>query len=169
MPLKRGCSGAWIAVLVAVLDQISKAVVRGIDAHRLTLLSSVEHWRLWQLPGIVAIRHTQNTGMAFSMLSGSTALLTVFSVLLIGALAGWLIARPAAQSKLLRVGLWMVVGGGLGNLYDRIVYGRVTDFIELLFVRFAIFNLADVFICLGAFIAALAILRDERKKELPYA
>ena len=124
---------------------------------------------MWQLPGIAAIRHTQNTGMAFSMLSGSGALLTVFSALLIGALVGWLIARPASQSKLLRTGLWMVAGGGLGNLYDRIVYGHVTDFIELLFVRFAIFNLADVFICLGAFIAALALLRDERKKELPHA
>lgn len=169
MQLKRGCSGAWIAVLAAVVDQVSKAVVRGLAAHRSTLLSSVDAWRLWQLPGVAAIRVTENTGMAFSLLSGSTALLTVFSTLLIGALVGWLVARPQSQSRLLRAGLWLIVGGGLGNLYDRFVYGRVTDFIELLFMRFAIFNLADAFICIGAFIAALALLRDERKKELPHA
>ena len=48
---------------------------------------------------------------------------------------------------------------------DRIAYGGVTDFIELRFVRFAVFNLADVAICLGAVIAAVALLIDERRKE----
>ena len=57
----------------------------------------------------------------------------------------------------------MIVGGGLGNLYDRIAYGYVIDFIDLQFVRFAIFNLADVAICLGAVIAAVSYILAERK------
>ena len=120
---------------------------------------------LWELPGVVSIRPAFNTGAAFSAFSGGGWALTLVTALLIALLAGWLIARPERQPKWARVGLWLIIGGGLGNLYDRIAYGGVTDFIELRFVRFAVFNLADVAICLGAVIAAVALLIDERRKE----
>lgn len=142
----------WIAAAVAVVDQITKAVVRRMDGPL-------------RMDGLVAIRRTQNTGVAFSMLSGSGLGLILLTALLIAALAGWLVARPHAQPKWMRVGLWMIVGGGLGNLYDRIVYGFVTDFIELLFIRFAVFNIADIAICVGAGIAAAALLIDDHRKE----
>ena len=53
--------------------------------------------------------------------------------------------------------------GGIGNLYDRIIYGYVVDFIRLDFINFAIFNPADVFICVGAGIAALSVLLADMK------
>lgn len=142
----------WIAAAVAVIDQIAKAVVRRMDTPV-------------RLGNLLAFRLTQNTGVAFSMFSGSGIGLILLTALLIAALAGWLIARPDAQPKWMRAGLWMIAGGGLGNLYDRIVYGSVTDFIELLFIRFAVFNVADIAICAGAAIAAVALLIDERRKE----
>lgn len=141
----------WIAAAAAVIDQITKAAVRAGMSFR--------------LDGIFAVRLTHNTGAAFSMFSGSGLALTLVTALMIAALAGWLIARPASLSKWTRTGLWLVVGGGLGNLYDRIVYGAVTDFIQLLFVRFAVFNVADIAICTGAFLAALALYTDEKRKE----
>ena len=106
------------------------------------------------MPGIIDLRPVQNRGMAFSMLSGQTLALTVFTALLIAGLVGWLVARPDAP-RLARAGLWLIVGGGLGNLYDRLATGSVTDFIELAFVRFAVFNLADVCICVGAALVVL--------------
>ena len=151
MQLKQGCSGMWIAAAVAAIDQITKAAVRAGMSFR--------------LDGILAVRLTHNTGVAFSMLSGSGLALTLFTALLIAALTGWLVAKPAALTKWARVGMWLIVGGGLGNLYDRIVYGAVTDFIQLLFVRFAVFNAADAAICAGAFLAALALCIDEKRKE----
>jgi len=157
MQLKQGCSGVWIAAAVAIADQLSKVIVRRMSAPRVLL------------PGLLAARPTTNTGVAFSMLSGSGLPLIIATAVLTAAITCWLIARPKAQTPLLRASLWMIVGGGLGNLYDRIVYGRVTDFIELLFVDFAIFNLADVFICVGAFLAALTLWRSESKKEFPNA
>lgn len=141
----------WIAAAAAVIDQIAKAAVR-----RGTSL---------EVDGLFAVRHTQNTGAAFSMLKGTGLLLTVGTALVIAALAGWLIARPDALPKWARWGMWLIVGGGLGNLYDRIVYGAVTDFIELRFVRFAVFNLADIAIVCGAILVAAAIFIDEKRKE----
>ena len=158
MRLMKGCSGMWIAAAAAAIDQSSKAAVRGLRSVRSAA-------PLWELPGVVAIRPAFNTGAAFSAFSGGGWALTLVTALLIALLAGWLIARPERQPKWARVGLWLIIGGGLGNLYDRIAYGGVTDFIELRFVRFAVFNLADVAICLGAIIAAVALLIDERRKE----
>ena len=59
----------------------------------------------------------------------------------------------------------MIAGGGLGNLVDRLLQGSVTDFLELEFARFAIFNVADIFVCAGAALAALGILLSEGRRE----
>ena len=142
----------WIAAAVAAADQISKAIIRSGNVSL-------------RVDGLFAIRPTQNTGVAFSMFSGSGIALVIGTALVIAALVGWLIARPDALPEWARAGLWMIVGGGLGNLYDRAVYGAVTDFIELLFVRFAVFNIADIAVVCGAILAAIALFIDERKKE----
>ena len=152
MRLKQGCSGMWIAAVVAVIDQFSKAIMRtGNVAFRFSKL--------------FAIHAVENTGVAFSMLSGSGIALSIGTALIIAALVGWLIAKPDALPKWARTGMWMIAGGGLGNLYDRIAYGAVTDFIEPLFIRFAVFNAADIAIVCGAALTAIAIIIDEKRKE----
>jgi len=155
MQLKKGCSGLWIAAVAAVLDRITKAASRMIPVGESLPL----------IPGIVSARPVSNTGMAFSLLSGNGGLLTIITILLVSGLAAWLITRPQDQTKLMRVGLWMVAGGGLGNLYDRLLYGHVIDFIELNFIDFAIFNVADIFICVGVGLTALGMILDEMQKE----
>ena len=168
MQLKRGCSGLWIAAAAVIIDQLSKYLVRTAAAERI-LYSVTDAHILWRLPGVIALRRAENTGMAFSMFTGNALVLAIISLVLVLGLSLWLILRPDEQSRLLRTGRWMVVGGGIGNLIDRIALGSVTDFIEVLFVNFAVFNLADVFICIGVFIAAFALIREERKKEPNHA
>ena len=141
MRSKRGFRGWWIALAAALADRLTKLLAAGAPGGAL-------------VPGIIDLRPVQNRGMAFSMLSGQTLALTVFTALLIAGLVGWLVARPDAP-RLARAGLWLIVGGGLGNLYDRLATGSVTDFIELAFVRFAVFNLADACICVGAAMVVL--------------
>lgn len=148
MRLKQGCKGAWIAVLAAVLDRISKAWALGTKVNRP------------MIPGILNARYMENTGMAFSMFSSQSLALTVLTIVLILALVSWLLAKPG-EPKLFRGALWLIVGGGLGNLYDRLVYGYVIDFIELAFVRFAVFNVADACICVGGGLAVLAMIMEE--------
>lgn len=152
MRLRQGCKGAWIALLAALLDRLTKLAVARFAPRGCALI-----------PGVVNLRPVENRGMAFSMLSGQTLALTLVTAALIAALAGWLIAQPESP-RLLRAGLWLIVGGGLGNLYDRLTRGGVADFIELAFVRFAVFNVADICICVGAALAALGVLMTERRR-----
>ena len=163
MRLKQGCSGIWIAALAAALDRITKVAVRHILLG--TSAALTDSGRLFRVPGVFSIRYVPNTGVAFSLLDGGGAAVTILTALLAAAVAAWLIARPDGQPRRARAGLWMIVGGGLGNLYDRVAYGHVIDFIDLEFVRFAVFNVADIFIVCGAILALAAMLMDERRKE----
>ena len=117
---------------VAALDQIIKSWVR---THATGTLIA-------QIPGIVAITHTINTGAAFSMLSGKTLLLAALSSALL-----FLVYVYAAKCLNLtfaaRLALACMLGGGLGNLIDRLICGGVTDYIRLLIFDFPIFNCAD--------------------------
>ena len=154
MRLRQGFEGGWLALLAAAADRVTKALASRMDGARSLI------------PGILRLRPTVNRGMAFSMLSGQTALLSALSAVLIAVLAGWLVSHPDERG-LMRSGLWLVVGGGIGNLFDRLAYGHVIDFIEPVFVRFVVFNVADACICVGAALALLGMLTDEwrRKRE----
>ena len=154
MKLKSACSGAWIALLAAAVDRVGKSL----------MLRQEPGVIVRAIPGILQFRRTANTGMAFSLFSENGAALTILTAVLIAAVVVWLSIRPEEQSKTVRAGLWLMAGGGLGNLYDRLVYGSVIDFIDPIFVRFAVFNPADAFICVGAALAFVALLRDERRR-----
>ena len=132
--VKRRLQGAWIAPISVIADQVSKRLFAS------------------------APQSVRNSGMAFSLLNGQNGLLTVVTTLTLLMLTVWLIAKPRSVEPLARFGLWMVVGGGIGNLVDRVRFGEVIDFIELPRVRFAIFNIADVFVVAGVCLAALSIL-----------
>ena len=66
-----------------------------------------------------------------------------------------------------QLGLWLAVGGGLGNWVDRAVRGFVVDFVALDFMRFAIFNVADICIVCGVILAALGILISDNRGGAP--
>jgi len=92
--------------------------------------------------------------MAFGLLSGHDWSAWVISAVKIAALTALLLyyhKLPIGKKYwLIRIPLIMIFAGGVGNLYDRITFGAVRDMFEFLFMNFAIFNLADVFIVLGA-------------------
>lgn len=150
MRMRRGCKGMWIALLAALADRLGKLAAQRLPGGVVRLI-----------PGIVNLRRVENRGIAFSMLSGQGWALVGLTALVMAALVTWLLARPDAPA-LCRAGLWLVVGGGLGNLYDRVTRGAVCDFIELAFVRFAVFNVADVCICVGAALVVLGAWGKER-------
>ena len=137
MKLKSACSGAWIALLAAAVDRVGKSLMLRHEPGEIVRV----------LPGIVQFRRTANTGMAFSLFSENGAALTILTAVLIAAVVVWLSIRPEEQPKAVRAGLWLMAGGGLGNLYDRLVYGSVIDFIDP--VIWPAFNVADIGIVLG--------------------
>jgi len=109
------------------------------------------------LPGVFRFRYAENTGVAFSMLAEGRWLIIAFNFALIAAVIGYLVVKRP-PSRLIRLGLCLVAAGGAGNLIDRIALGYVIDFIELTFMRFAVFNAADICISAGAVLTAAGAL-----------
>lgn len=125
------------------------------------------------LPGLLHFNLTSNTGAAFSLGSHNSALMTGLACLLTLLLIFWSAKRELTESKvplLDRVGLGFLIGGALGNLCDRFLRGRVTDFLEFSFVSFPVFNTADIMIDVGIgllVIAALVASENKRADEKP--
>ena len=153
MQLRQGCRLWWLVIPILLIDQLTKHFARQLTG----VVSAVD--------GLVSWAHTRNHGAAFSMFSGKTWLLTGVTAALIIVLIIYQM-RHAGNASAERIGIWCIIGGGLGNLIDRIISGSVTDFIRLDFVRFAIFNAADIFVCAGAFLVVLSTFTTDfwRKK-----
>ncbi len=117
--------------------------------------------------GFLRFRYVENSGAIFGSFSSHTGLLTIFSVILVVAVIV-IIATKKSKSRFADFCLLLMVAGGLGNIIDRIRLGYVVDFIEPVFVDFAVFNFADCLITVGAFSLIIYLIVDlikEIKKE----
>ena len=140
-------------ILLIVLDQIVKFAVKT----NIPLGAQVDF-----IPHVLGLTHIHNTGAAFSMLSGARWFFVVLTVAFV-AFALWLLFAKKITHPL---GCWtmaLVIAGAVGNLIDRAVYGYVVDMFEVLFMRFAIFNVADIFVVVGGigFCIYYAFLHDK--------
>lgn len=131
----------FVAIAV-VLDQIVKIVVD----HTLPLQEMVP------VVPMLALYRTYNLGVAFSMLSGMDGWFIVGMRLIIVGFVIWLWRRTGKQRTFAHLGYALIIAGALGNLIDRFLYGHVIDYILLHTETwsFAVFNLADSFITIGA-------------------
>ena len=155
-----------IAFLIILLDQAAKYFV----TLKFGLGGSMD-----LIPGILRITYHTNSGGAFSMLDNYTMILTIVSAVVIVGIIVLLIATK--WSGFGKLSLAFILGGAVGNLIDRVILKYVVDMFYPLFVNFAIFNVADVFITIGAIFFVLFILfgnkhageqklsAKERKKE----
>ena len=108
--------------------------------------------------GFIGFRYTENTGAAFGILKDHRWFFLIFStVAIIGVITVMVVYRKKMH-PLLGLTLALFAGGGIGNQIDRLVKGYVVDFIEFQFVDFAIFNVADIFVTVGACIGILYFL-----------
>ena len=97
------------------------------------------------IPHILGLRYTENTGAAFSMLSKNTDFLIIITIVSMAFLV-YLIFIKKYGTVIERALMTVVLAGGIGNLIDRIVSGYVVDYFEFLFINFAVFNVADIYI-----------------------
>ena len=132
---------AIVAIAVAI-DQWIKYLVET----RLVMHEMVE-----VIP-FLALYRTYNTGVAFSMFSSSGDTFLVILSLVVIAFMLYLASRSAQDQRLARLGFALIIGGAIGNVIDRAVYGHVIDYIlfHTPVWSFAVFNLADAFITVGA-------------------
>lgn len=130
-----------VIAALAAIDQFTKYLI---------VTSAKVNGPLELIPNVIQFRYVENTGAAFSSFSDNTFVLTVVTVLIILACLVFLWSRKI-NSGFAEACLILVLAGGIGNIIDRIVFGYVVDFIEPLFVDFAVFNFADCCITIGAF------------------
>ena len=110
------------------------------------------------IPGVVGLTYVQNTGAAWSMLSGMQWLfVAIFAVLTIALLFEYF-KMPMPFTTFERWCIAAIYGGGLGNVIDRVFRGYVVDMIRTEFIDFPIFNVADIFICCGCFALMVHII-----------
>ena len=134
-----------VAAAVFIADRVTKILTPGIPENGVVLI-----------PGVIGLRYAENRGIAFSLLSGAPWALGVVSLLMIA--AAFFCLRGKKLQPLALTGLMMMLGGAAGNMVDRFVHGFVPDMIEVLFVNFAIFNVADTFLCIGCGLVFISLL-----------
>ena len=129
-----------VVVGVVAVDQVSKILV----------LQYLYEDKVTLIPGVLDFTYVENRGMAFGLLADHRWVFMVFSVLGIGLLAFYLIRY--VKSTWGRIGLSLIIGGGIGNMIDRVAYGFVVDFIDFYAFDFWkwVFNVADSAVCVGA-------------------
>lgn len=144
-----------LALLIVLLDRWTKRLV----AARIAMYAHIQI-----IPGFFRITHTENTGAAFSLFADSpshwkTAMLIGFSVIAM-IVVSVLLWKQSRALTMTGIALSLILGGAVGNLWDRVASGRVVDFL-LFYVKsyqWPVFNLADSAIVVGASLLVLEII-----------
>lgn len=111
---------------------------------------------------VIHLTYSENTGAAFGMLKNSRWVFMIFSVVaIIAIIVYFFIEKP--RNKWCVISLALILGGGIGNMIDRVIYGYVVDFIDFRLINFAIFNGADSCITVGAVILVIYFVMSEIK------
>ncbi len=143
-------------ILVFSIDQISKLII----SNSINLNGSVE-----VIKNFFSLTYVKNKGAAFGMFSSYTFIISLISVLILIYLLFELF-RSKSEEKLTNYSLSLIIGGLLGNLYDRVFLGCVRDFFDftLLGKGFAIFNVGDAFIVIGCFMFIISVFLEVKNE-----
>jgi len=145
---------AALAIVACGVDQLSKLWARSALADGpITLVADLWAWQLHY-----------NTGSAFSTFTGARIALTIVAVLIVGVLI-WMVHRERDMPSLQAVAYGLIVGGAVGNLIDRVAFGKVTDFVLWHYHEhtWPVFNVADA--CLVAGVGLMILFGFRRRAE----
>jgi signal peptidase II len=145
----------WLAVIIVTvfLDQLTKYLtvlhLKPIDT--LPIIEDVFH-----------LTYVENTGAAFGMMKDARWVFMITSTLAIIGILGYMIHRYYVKKEKMpwmeALSLSLILGGGIGNMIDRTMLGYVVDMIDCRFINFAVFNVADSFVCIGAGLMILYLI-----------
>ncbi len=139
-----------IALAVVLLDQLTKHLA----VEFLKPAGSVP-----LIDGVLHLSYVENTGAAFGIMKNSRWLFMVISVVAIIILI-YVIAKYGKGHAFASVAVAMILGGGIGNMIDRVRIGYVIDFIDFRLINFAVFNVADSFVTVGALLLVCFLISE---------
>ena len=145
-----------ITFLIVFMDQISKIIIRT----SLNINAGIK-----VLGNFFKITHVENDGAAWSILNGKTLFLIILSLLFLLFIFNCS-RKDFRNTKLNILSYSFLVGGIVGNMIDRIIYGRVTDFLSfrIFNYNFPVFNIADIFIVIGMFMLITDLFLEGKEK-----
>ena len=140
----------WLIVIAGVifLDQLTQYLA-------LMFLRSLDTVPLWE--DVLHLTYVENPGAAFGMMKDQRWIFMTVSTVAIVALLVYLLWKKP-QSKVECLAVAFIIGGGIGNMIDRVALGYVVDMIDFRLIDFAVFNVADSFVCVGAGLLVLWLL-----------
>ena len=139
-----------IIVVGIILDQITK----WLSVKFLSVVDTVPI-----IKNVIHLTYVENRGAAFGMFKDQRWIfMTTSTVMIVGLIA--FLYLGLAENKLYEISIAMIISGGIGNMIDRLALRYVIDFIDFRLINFAVFNGADSFVCVGAGLLVLALVRD---------
>jgi len=142
----------FIIIAVVAIDQILKTIVKaGLDLNE----------SIPVFGDFLTITLHMNTGAAFSIMQGFRAILIIIPAIFILLIIAYITKKRKSGNRLLLFSLSLIAGGGIGNLIDRILFGRVTDFVSV--GTFPVFNFADSCVVVGCILVVFYLLFIDRK------
>lgn len=148
-----------VSAIIAGLDQLFKYLAIENLSDKTTVPLITVGGKDW-----LNLTFVENKGAGFSILEGQTLFLSIFTGLVIIAAIILLLSKKV-NSKFAIWGIAFVIGGGLGNLIDRVFRGGVVvDYIDVRLINFAIFNFADCFVVIGVIMIIISLLFSAKKE-----
>ena len=145
------------AILV-VVDQITKIwAIHGLH-HADRVIPIIE--------GVFELHYTENPGVAFSMLEGQRWIFIPVTIVACVAILIMMLRSPLRVHRLFNIICVLILAGAIGNLIDRIVYGFVVDFLYFKLIDFPVFNVADCYVTVSAFILLFTLMFFIKEEEL---
>jgi len=140
-----------IVICLTFIDQIVKfAIIENLYNSSKTILN-----------GVLNLTYVENTGGAFGIGNNSTLMFITVSIIVISLITKFIISKKDEMSTYILIGLGLILGGGIGNLIDRIFKGFVVDYIDFSpLIKYPVFNIADVCVVVGCIIIGIGEINE---------
>ena len=113
---------------------------------------------------LLNLTYLENRGAAFGILQDNRIFFILLTIVIVAGLIFYFIKNYKTNPQILNIALAFVISGAIGNFYDRLIQGYVVDFLEFAFVKFPVFNVADIFVTVGSFLIIIYLLFFEESK-----
>jgi signal peptidase II len=140
----------WIIILTLGIDQLFKYLVRNFMDYGQSIPI---------INGFIQLTSHRNTGAAWGIFSGQKIFLISIAIIVI--VVGLIFSRRVTD-KLTRIAFGLFIGGAMGNVVDRLIFGEVTDMFEVTFINYPIFNTADVFLVSGVILFLISTYKESK-------
>ena len=149
-----------IGIILLFLDQISKIwAIKYLQVKGPVVI--IKDW--------FELHYLENKGAAWGIFNGKITFLILFTMIMVCALLYFLVRIPKSRRYVyLKLSMLCIIIGAIGNLVDRIIYGYVVDFIYFKKINFPIFNVADIYVTVGAVVFCILFLFVYKEDELTF-